>query len=312
MRGRVGSGAGGVRVAIAAVVCCALAGCGASPAFMSKFDPRLGVSSSPRVVGPGEQVPKGGGRYTIGVPYQVGGRTYVPQENPNYRAEGLASWYGEDFHGRLTANGEVYDMHGISAAHPTLPMPSYVRVTNVGNGRSLIVRVNDRGPYHSNRLIDLSVKAARLLDFHGDGLARVRVEYISPAPLEGSDDSVLLATLRNGSPAPAPSPILLASSRPFLPSFGGSRSTSRGPVPMPPDRPYTLGNGQESNEARPATEVSAAARPRKRDTAFNSRFAADRMAPMIEDTPGTPSPVHAFGPARADAAPSIMTGRGLY
>jgi rare lipoprotein A len=193
-----------------------------------------------------------------------------------------------------------------------MPLPSYARVTNLANGRSLIVRVNDRGPYHSNRLIDLSVKAARLLDFHGDGLARVRVEYISPAPLEGSDDSVLLATLRNGSPAPAPSPILLASSKPFLPSFGGSRSTSRGPVPMPPDRPYTLGNGQESNEARPATEVSAAARPRKRDTAFNSRFAADRMAPMIEDAPGMPSPVHAFGPARADAAPSIMTGRGLY
>jgi len=241
----------------------------------------------------------------------VGGRTYVPQENPNYRAEGFASWYGEDFHGRLTANGEVYDMHGISAAHPTLPMPSYVRVTNLGNGRSLVVRVNDRGPYHSDRLIDLSVKAARLLDFHGDGLARVRVEYVSPAPLEGSDDSVLLATLRNGAPAAAPSPILLASSKPFLPSFA-SRSAPRGPVPIPPDRPYTLGNGQEATEARPATEVSAAARPRKVETAFNSRFSADRMPPMVDDVARTPSPAQAFGPARADAGPSIMTGRGLY
>jgi rare lipoprotein A len=202
-------------------------------------------------------------------------------------------------------------MHGISAAHPTLPMPSYVRVTNLGNGRSLIVRVNDRGPYHSDRLIDLSSKAARLLDFHGDGLARVRVEYVSPAPLEGSDDSVLLATLRDGSPAPSPSPVLLASSRPFLPQFG-SRAAPRGPVPMPPDRPYTLGNGQESAEARPATEVSAAARPRKVETAFNTRFSADRMPPMISEVPSTPSPVQAFGPARADAAPSIMTGRGLY
>jgi rare lipoprotein A len=300
-----------VRAAIAVAACCLLANCASSPKFMSKFDPRLGVSSSPRVVGPGEPVPKGGGRYTVGVPYQVGGRTYVPEENPRYRAEGMASWYGDDFHGRLTANGEVYDMHGISAAHPTLPMPSYVRVTNLGNGRSLVVRVNDRGPYHSDRVIDLSVKAARLLDFHGDGLARVRVEYVSPAPLEGSDDSVLLATLRNGSPAPAPSPILLASSKPFLPQFG-SRSAPRGPVPIPPDRPYTLGNGQESTEARPATEVSAAARPRKVDTAFNTRFSADRMAPMISDVPSTPSPVQAFGPARADAGPSIMTGRGLY
>ncbi len=278
---------------------------------MSKFDPRLGVSSSPRVVGLGEPVPKGGGHYTVGAPYVVGGRTYVPQEDPRYRAEGLASWYGEDFHGRLTANGEVYDMHGISAAHPTLPMPCYVRVTNLGNGRSLIVRVNDRGPYHSDRLIDLSAKAARLLDFHGDGLARVRVEYVSPAPLEGSDDNVLLATLRQNAPAPAPSPILLASSKPFLPQFG-SRVASRGPVPTPPDRPYNLGDGQGSGEARPATEISSAARTRRTDTAFNTRFSADRMPAMVTDVPRNPAPVEAFAPARADAAPSIMTGRGLY
>jgi rare lipoprotein A len=296
-----------VRAAIAAVACCALANCSSSPNFMSKFDPRLGVSSSPRVVGPGEPVPKGGGRYTVGAPYSVGGRTYVPQENPNYRAEGLASWYGSDFHGRLTANGEVYDMHGISAAHPTLPMPSYVRVTNLGNGRSLIVRVNDRGPYHSDRVIDLSSKAARLLDFHGDGLARVRVEYVSQAPLEGSDDSVLLATLRERGPAPAPSPILLASSKPFLPQFGSRTIESRGPVPTPPDRPYGLGGTQDAQELRTSTEVSGSARTRHTQTAFNTRFAADRMPPTIGDVPRNPSPVDAFAPA-----PSIMTGRGLY
>jgi rare lipoprotein A len=299
-----------VRAALVAAACCALANCSSSSKFMSKFDPRLGVSSSPRVVGPGEPVPKGGGHYTVGTPYSVGGRTYVPQEDPRYRAEGLASWYGSDFHGRLTANGEVYDMHGISAAHPTLPMPSYVRVTNLGNGRSLIVRVNDRGPYHSDRLIDLSSKAARLLDFHGDGLARVRVEYVSPAPLEGSDDNVLLATLREHGPAPAPSPILLASSRPFLPQFG-SRAGARGPVPTPPDRPYNLGDGQDAQGMRTATEVSGSARLRRTQTAFNARFAADRMPPMIGDVPRNPPPVDAFAP-RADAAPSIMTGRGLY
>src|SRR5262245_28789597 len=103
-RGRVALGRG-VRAAIAAVACWALANCAQSPKFMSKFDPRLGVSSSPRVVGPGEPVPRGGGRYTVGVPYVVSGRTYVPREDPHYRAEGLASWYGEDFHGRVTANG---------------------------------------------------------------------------------------------------------------------------------------------------------------------------------------------------------------
>ena len=303
----------GVRAGIAAIACCALANCSSSPnSFLSKLDPRLGVSSSPRVIGAGEPVPKGGGNYRVGSPYVVGGRTYVPEDNPNYRAEGLASWYGEDFHGRLTANGEVYDMHGISAAHPTLPMPSYVRVTNLGNGRSVIVRVNDRGPYHSDRLIDLSSKAARLLDFHGDGLARVRVEYVSRAPLEGSDDNILLATLREGQPAPAPSPILLASSRPFLPQLGSRVASARGPVPVPPDRPYNLGDVQAAADARPSSDVSAAARPRRVDTAFNTRFSADRMTPMITDVPRQPPPVEAFAPAQADAAPSIMTGRGLY
>src|SRR5436309_16046839 len=190
-----------------------LAGCSAGPSII---DPRYGVAASPRVVGPGEPVPKGGGHYSVGSPYAVGGRTYVPEENPRYRADGMASWYGEDFHGRLTANGEVYDMHGISAAHPTLPMPCYVRVTNVANQRSLIVRVNDRGPYAANREIDLSGKAAELLGFGGNGIARLRVEYLGRAPLEGSDDRMLLATLRQGTPAPAPSTVMVASARPFV------------------------------------------------------------------------------------------------
>src|SRR5437764_4381596 len=189
-----------LRLGAAALGCATLVNCSASDKFAGKVDPRYGVAASPRVVEPGEPVPKGGGTYRVGRPYMVGGRMYYPEENTRYRSEGLASWYGEDFHGRLTANGEVYDMHSLSAAHPTLPMPSYVRVTNLENGRSLVVRVNDRGPYHRDRVIDVSVKAARLLDFHGDGVARVRVEYVSRAPLEGSDDNVLLATLRNGQP----------------------------------------------------------------------------------------------------------------
>src|SRR5262249_49787270 len=155
--------------------------------------------------------------YRVGKPYLVGGRMYVPEENRNYRAEGLASWYGEDFHGRLTANGEIFDMGSISAAHPTLPMPCYVRVTNLANRKSLSVRANARGPSHGNREIDLSVKAAQLLGFHGHGVTRVRVEYVGPAPLEGSDDRRLMATLREGIPAPAPSAVMVASTRPFLP-----------------------------------------------------------------------------------------------
>src|SRR5262249_3062250 len=133
-----------------------LSDCSSSDKLSSRVDPKYGVASSPRVVEFGQPVPKGGGTYRVGKPYMVAGRMYVPEEDLAYRNEGVASWYGSDFHGRLTANGEVYDMNGISAAHPTLPMPSYVRVTNLANQRSLIVRVNDRGPYHGDRVIDLS------------------------------------------------------------------------------------------------------------------------------------------------------------
>ena len=150
-------------------------------------------------------MPKGGGVYRVGAPYVVAGRTYVPEDNPHYHADGLASWYGDDFHGRSTANGEVFDLNGISAAHPTLPLPCYARVTNLSNGRSLIVRVNDRGPYHGNRIIDVSTRAAHLLGFHNRGTTWVRVEYVGRAPIEGSDDRVLAATLRQDEPAPSPS-----------------------------------------------------------------------------------------------------------
>ena len=186
---------------------------------------------SPKVIEDGEPVPKGGGAYRVGKPYNINGRTYVPAEDPNYRADGTASWYGPDFHGRLTANGEVYDMHGISAAHPTLPMPSYARVTNLENGRSIVVRINDRGPYARNRVIDLSIGTAKALKFYDRGLATVRVEYLGRAPLEGSDDRMLMATLREGVPAPAPSRVMVASAKPFVPNFGEGSRDSAAPVP---------------------------------------------------------------------------------
>lgn len=144
-------------------------------------------------------------------------RTHVPTDNPAYRAEGMASWYGPDFHGRRTANGERYDMHGISAAHRTMPLPSYARVTNLDNGRSIIVRVNNRGPFVRNRIVDLSVGTAKALDFYRKGTARVRVEFVGRAPIEGSDDQMLLATLRAGTPAPVPANVVVASAKPFLP-----------------------------------------------------------------------------------------------
>ncbi|HEY1859803.1 MAG TPA: septal ring lytic transglycosylase RlpA family protein [Gemmataceae bacterium] len=210
MRGRASSAlrrfalpAGGV------LLCIFLANC----ANNSHIDPRYGVEPSARLVEPGAPVPKGGGVYRVGSPYVVAGRVYVPVANPHYRADGVASWYGSDFHGRATANGEIFDADAITAAHPTLPLPSYVRVSNLSNGRSLIVRVNDRGPYAGNRIIDVSRRAAHLLGFTVSGTAWVRVEYAAAAPVEGSDDRLLEATLRQDEPAPAPGAVKLAATR---------------------------------------------------------------------------------------------------
>jgi rare lipoprotein A (peptidoglycan hydrolase) len=148
------------------------------------------------VIEVGKPVSESGRIDGVGSSYRVAGRTYIPHNDPNYRAEGRASWYGNAFHGRLTANGEIFNMNALSAAHPTLPLPSYVRVTNLENYRSLVVRVNDRGPYRGHRLIDVSMRAAMLLGFYDRGLAQVRVEYLDRAEIEGSDNDRLAATLR--------------------------------------------------------------------------------------------------------------------
>ena len=119
------------------------------------------------------------GIYKIGDPYQVNGITYRPQENYNYKEVGIASWYGPDFHKGLTANGETYNMHAMSAAHRTLPLPSVVKVTNLENGKTVVVRVNDRGPFVNNRIIDLSKSAADKLGFLDSGTAKVKVEIMA-------------------------------------------------------------------------------------------------------------------------------------
>lgn len=167
-----------------------------------------GVTASPRVVQFGQAVPSGGGNYKVGTPYRVAGRWYHPKEDLDYDEVGLASWYGSDFHGRRTANGEIFDMTSLSAAHPTLPLPTYARVTNLENGRSVVVRVNDRGPFAHNRLIDLSHRTADVLGFKGQGTAKVRVQYVGIAPLEGNDGQWLTTTVRNdGEPV---GPVMLA------------------------------------------------------------------------------------------------------
>jgi rare lipoprotein A len=140
-----------------------------------------------RVVPFGQPVPKGGGVYRVGSPYQIAGVWYEPREDTRYDRVGTASWYGELFHGRRTANGEIYDMDRLSAAHPTLPLPVYARVTNLQNSRSIIVRINDRGPYANDRIIDLSRRSAELLGYRTKGTAQVRVQFLARAPLNGDD-----------------------------------------------------------------------------------------------------------------------------
>ena len=123
-----------------------------------------------------------GGAYKVGKPYQVAGVWYYPREDPTYDRTGIASWYGDAFHGKRTANGEIYDMNALTAAHKTLPMPSKVRVTNLENGRSLVLRVNDRGPFAPGRIIDVTRRAAQLLGFYNKGTAKVRVTAVSEGP----------------------------------------------------------------------------------------------------------------------------------
>jgi rare lipoprotein A len=296
---------------VSAVALCGFVLAHCSGSFSSK-------EFSPRVVEEGEPVPKGGGAYRVGKPYNVNGRTYVPAENPSYRIEGIASWYGRDFHGRLTANGEVYDMHSISAAHTTLPMPSYVRVTNLDNGRSIIVRINDRGPYHRNRVIDLSIGTAKALDFYSRGLARVRVEYVGPAPLEGSDDTMLMATLREGSPAPAPSKVMIAAAKPFIANLDDGKDARAASASA---RPFTLSSASTS-VAKSTGDKSAA------DKTAGDKFAAEtpsakgakakslvRSASAVEpeSLPPLEAPPAAFAPMRSEAGTlDLMSGRGLY
>ena len=165
----------------------------------SSSDFAAGTKASPRVVALGQPVPKGGGVHKLGKPYKVAGNWYIPREEPGYRKQGTASWYGEDFHGRYTANGEIYDMETLSAAHPTMPLPSYAEVTNLDNGRKVVVRVNDRGPYAYDRVMDVSKKAAELLGFKRKGTTRVEVAYIGPAPLDGADGWAV--NIPHGAPA---------------------------------------------------------------------------------------------------------------
>jgi rare lipoprotein A len=174
----------------------------------------------------------------VGPPYEANGQWYVPTPEPGYAQTGTASWYGEQFHGRRTASGETFDQDALTAAHPTLPIPSLVQVTNLENGREVIVRINDRGPFVGGRLIDLSRGAAEVLGFEGAGHARVHVRYLGPAPRRVNAD---------GTPAPAspPSPPPMQATpvdgeeegpRSLLPPSSGAADNELAGAPVETDR----------------------------------------------------------------------------
>jgi rare lipoprotein A len=172
------------RFVFAVVGVAALAGCA---------ETKLVMNSAKRIMGPSTPEPEASAsvEYKIGQPYQIAGTWYYPKEDFEYDETGIASWYGTKFHGRKTANGEIYDMNTLTAAHRTLPLPSFVRVTNLDNGRSLILRVNDRGPFARGRIIDISRRGAQLLGFQRQGTARVRVQIMADR------SQALKARLRN-------------------------------------------------------------------------------------------------------------------
>lgn len=261
---------------------------GAALAACATVEPRY----PSRAQGPSAGLPSGAaGERKVGKPYQVGGIWYVPREQPNYDEKGVASWYGDTFHLKATANGETFDMNGVSAAHTTLPLPSMVEVTNLDNGRKLVVRVNDRGPFVDNRIIDLSREAARQLGMDRAGLANVRVRYLGPAPLLGPADGYRMASNK-------PLPTRLASNG-FTPVSTGATVASSGADPV-----MEMAAGAPVRTAPiAATPIAAAPLP---PVAAPTPVSATALAPVtgseILATPIPPAP--SATPIRASMAAS--------
>ena len=252
------------------------------------------TSEAPRRVG--HPVPNP--HQKIGAPYTIKGITYVPREDPGYDRTGIASWYGPNFHGKLTANGELFDQDRLTAAHKTLPLPSMVRVTNVENGRSAVLRVNDRGPFAGDRIIDLSRGAAERLGTRNAGLGTVRVEYLGPAPM----GEAVVALGRRQRPWSVPEGPRLASvtARPAPSVLAGDVRVVRGddaevpdlqdrPVldalPPPPAAPVLVRTAEAPLEAAPdpAPNPDAAPRYLVQVAAFGSAENAATASGLLPD-----------------------------
>jgi rare lipoprotein A len=226
----------------AAVLLAILAGCASKP----KAPP----SAQAEAASTAAAKPKG--YYKIGTPYQVEGAWYYPGVDYGYDETGIASWYGPDFHGKFTANGELYDMNDLTAAHPTLPLPSVVRVTNLENGRSIVVRVNDRGPYVRGRIIDLSRRAAQLIGMIGTGTAKVRVQVLA-------DESHQVALLAQQGEIPPVERIAAAVPPPKVTAqeLAPPSGVARAPTPPPTVAAPRVAAQPRSNPLIPSAEAAA-------------------------------------------------------
>lgn len=241
------------------------------------------------------------GTYKVGEPYQIAGTWYYPAEDWSYSETGVASFYGGErtgtnFHGRLTANGELYDMNALTAAHTTLPMPSLVRVTNLDNGRAIVLRVNDRGPFARGRIIDVSRRAAQLLGFEGQGTARVRVEMLAEesqrlkASLTGRDETQTVAAV--------PRTAVASDALPPLPGAREARVTG---AALPP--PSATLPPVQTDPARAGT-ATRQGRPRETQAPL-----ARQAAPIRTEAANDPAPAAATGRAGAPAAPASAVSR---
>ncbi|MFN7191250.1 MAG: septal ring lytic transglycosylase RlpA family protein [Rhodospirillales bacterium] len=270
---------------------------------------KFGVNAVKKIQGPStEQAAappvRPQGIYKVGEPYQIAGAWYYPAEDWSYAESGIASFYGgersgTDFHGRLTANGELYDMNALTAAHTTLPMPSLVRVTNLENGRSIVLRVNDRGPVARGRIIDVSRRAAQLLGFEGQGTARVRVEIQAEesrrlkAALTGRDEIQTVAAVPR-----------TAVASDALPPPPGARETRTQATALPP--PSATLPTARTDPARAAQPTTRQGRPRETQAPL-ARQAAPIQTQAANDPVPVPTPAPNATPAARPAQPA--TGR---
>lgn len=294
-----------------------LASCSSSK--QARQDPFAG-KGSPYYAGKGP-VPWGGGRYHVGKPYQVAGRWFEPKEQPNYDKKGMASWYGEAFNRRKTSNGEWFDMTRLTAAHPTLPLPSYVKVTNLENGRAAVVRVNDRGPFVGTRVIDLSKRTAEVLDFKHKGKAKVRVQYIGPAPLNDNGSHLVAMNKELGRGTPMRKMIASADRRKGKAPAGAVQTAEAKPkkkAAPPPEPAYETAAYAPAAEAppgasQPVTEVTYFVQIGSFSDAENAARARDRFAAIwpvqFIELSGAAGPVYRvrLGPISnsADAATAL-------